>query len=116
MLDGWSRIDIAGKSADVFDPPTKPRFGLLFLHGIGGETLADDVTYTKELRASTTSPASPSPRRPLATVALDRLCTTELDPAVTPEKYLLQLGRASSSRAAGTCAGRRRSLAALISM
>ena len=86
MLDGWSRIDIAGKSADVFDPRAKPRFGLLFLHGIGGETLADDDAYTRQLQAANFACICPRGGR---CWWLDRLCD-EFDPAVTPEKYLLQ--------------------------
>jgi S-formylglutathione hydrolase len=85
MLDGWSRIDIAGKSADVFDPPQKPRFGLLFLHGIGGETLSNDAAYSKELRARNVACICPRGGR---CWWLDRQCD-EFDPVVTPEKYLL---------------------------
>ena len=36
----------AGKRADVYDPPAAPRFALIYLHGIGQETLADKQTYT----------------------------------------------------------------------
>ena len=86
MLDGWSRYDIAGKTADVFDPPTKPRFGLLFLHGVGGETLCDDIAYTKELRAANLACICPHGGR---CWWLDRVCE-EFDPFLTPEKYLLQ--------------------------
>src|SRR5262249_44272854 len=70
---------------DVFDPPTRPRFGLIFLHGIGGETLADDAAYTNELRARNLACVCPIGGR---CWWLDRKCD-EFDPAVTPEKYLV---------------------------
>jgi S-formylglutathione hydrolase FrmB len=46
MAGQWSAVDIAGKPADVFEPPAgKPRFGLIYLHGIGQETLSDRPVY-----------------------------------------------------------------------
>ena len=40
----WTVADIAGKPADIYDPPgtPRPRFGILFLHGVGLETLRDN--------------------------------------------------------------------------
>jgi S-formylglutathione hydrolase len=36
-----------GKPADIYDPPIgRPRFGLVYLHGVGQETLVDRQTYT----------------------------------------------------------------------
>jgi S-formylglutathione hydrolase len=47
----WRRVEIAGRAADVFEPTTVAAFGgaVLFLHGHGGETLADKPAYTAEL-------------------------------------------------------------------
>jgi S-formylglutathione hydrolase len=46
MSGAWSTLDIAGKSADVFDPPIAPRSALIYLHGVGQETLAGRREYT----------------------------------------------------------------------
>ena len=47
MSAQWTTVDIAGKRAAVFDPPAgRPRFGLVFLHPIGQETLADNAVFT----------------------------------------------------------------------
>lgn len=46
----WSRSDVAGRAVDWFDPPAKPRFALLYLHPLGGESLADNAVFTAELR------------------------------------------------------------------
>lgn len=45
----WSVVEVAGKTADVFDPPDRPPLGLIFLHGVGRETLASRPVYTKLL-------------------------------------------------------------------
>jgi S-formylglutathione hydrolase len=47
----WSSAEIAGKLADVFDPAdgARPRFGILFLHPIGQETLREQPVYTQLL-------------------------------------------------------------------
>src|SRR5262245_42342948 len=41
MQGTWTSQTIAGKTADVFDPPERPRFGVLHLHPFGLETLRD---------------------------------------------------------------------------
>ncbi len=47
MNGSWTAVDIAGKPADIYDPPAgRPRFGLIYLHGIGQETLFDRQAYT----------------------------------------------------------------------
>jgi S-formylglutathione hydrolase len=47
MSGTWTAVDIAGKPADIYDPPIgRPRFGLVYLHGIGQETLADRQVFT----------------------------------------------------------------------
>lgn len=85
MIPGWSRIDVGGKPADVFEPPAPPRFAVLFLHPVGGELPSADAAYTAAFAA-----------RGLGVVAphggeswwVDKVCP-EFDPAVTAERHLL---------------------------
>jgi S-formylglutathione hydrolase len=46
MSGSWTAVDIAGKTADIYNPPMPPRFVLIYLHGVGQETLADRREYT----------------------------------------------------------------------
>jgi S-formylglutathione hydrolase len=46
MSGAWTAVEIAGKAADLFDPVGKPRFGLIYLHGVGQETLADRKVFS----------------------------------------------------------------------
>src|SRR6478735_170366 len=85
MLPGWSSESIAGKRADIFQPATPPRFGLLYLHPYGLESLADNEAYTRELAARNLACICPHGGR---CWWLDRLCR-EFDAAITPEKHLL---------------------------
>jgi S-formylglutathione hydrolase len=87
MTAAWSQVEIAGKPADVYDPPgdPRPRFGVLFLHGYGLETLTDNSTFTHlfaELRLACVCPHGQH------SWWADRVCT-EFDPQLTPERYLL---------------------------
>ena len=87
-MDGtWTCVTIAGKPADVYDPPgpARPRFGVLFLHGAGRETLAGNAAFTElfaELRLACVCPHGER------SWWGDRLCA-EFDTALTPERYLL---------------------------
>jgi len=49
MNGTWSRLDIDGKPADVYELPAsiQPRFGILYLHGAGLETLVDRPAFTR---------------------------------------------------------------------
>src|SRR5205807_8430200 len=49
MNGTWTLLDVGGKPADVYELPgeSKPRFGLLFLHGYGLETLRDRPSFTR---------------------------------------------------------------------
>jgi S-formylglutathione hydrolase len=50
MLTGWKSTEIAGKPADVFETSqSAARFALIYLHGVGQESLADKPVYTKLL-------------------------------------------------------------------
>jgi S-formylglutathione hydrolase len=88
MLPNWSRLLIAGKPADVYDPPGSAgsRFGLLFLHGIGQETLSSDAVYTQLFERYRLACVSPITGR---CWWADRICG-EFDPVLTPEKHLLE--------------------------
>lgn len=84
----WSRLDIACKSVDVYDLPAAatPRFGILYLHDAGKNTLRDRPAFTRlfdELRL-----ACVCPHGQLSWWA-DRICA-EFDSHLTPERYLLQ--------------------------
>ncbi len=84
----WTRLDIGGKPADVYDlpPALKPRFGAIYLHGHGLETLVERPAFTQlfdELRLVCVCPHG---RRSWWG---DRICT-EFDPIETPERHLLE--------------------------
>lgn len=81
----WSTLLIAGKPADVFDPPTSPRFALLHLHPVGLETLRDNPVYTPLLEELNLACVCPHGARSWWT---DRLCP-EFDETLTAEGYLL---------------------------
>jgi S-formylglutathione hydrolase len=88
MNGTWSRLDIGGKPADVYDLPdaVAPRFGILYLHSGGLETLADQPAFTRlfdELRL-----VCVCPHGQLSWWA-DRLCAA-FDARTTPERHLLQ--------------------------
>jgi putative esterase len=48
---GWSTIEIGGKHADIYDPPTneRPAFGILHLHDLDLTTLRDNPVFTSQL-------------------------------------------------------------------
>ncbi|MBA4189330.1 MAG: hypothetical protein C0467_15140 [Planctomycetaceae bacterium] len=85
MLPGWSRQQIAGKPADVFDPVGALPFVLLFLHDEAGDTQATSAVFTAALskhRLRCVAPhAGPS-------WWVDRI-SPAFDAAVTPERHLL---------------------------
>jgi S-formylglutathione hydrolase len=87
MRGTWSEIDVAGKPALVYDPPDgRPRFGVLYLHGAGLETLRDRPEFTNlfdELRLGCACPFGD------VCWWADRVCP-EFDPALTPEQHLLR--------------------------
>ena len=84
----WSRVNIGGKAADVFDLPdaAKPRFGILHLHGAGLHMLVDRPVFTRLFEELHLVCVCPHGQRSWWG---DRLCA-EFDPQVTPERYLLQ--------------------------
>lgn len=86
MTSTWQRLDLAGKPADVFDPGEPPRFGLLYLHPYGGETLASNPIWTSLLDHYRLACVCPHGGRAWWA---DRVSAT-FDPVVTPERHLLQ--------------------------
>jgi poly(3-hydroxybutyrate) depolymerase len=84
----WTRHDIGGKPADVYDlpPSIQPRFGVLHLHGVGLTTLVENPAFSRlfdELRLVCVCPHGQR------SWWGDRVCT-EFDPSMTPERHLLQ--------------------------
>jgi hypothetical protein len=87
-MDGtWTRTAIAGKEAEIYDPPGegRPRFGVLHLSDLGPEPLAASRAFTRlfaELRLACVCPQG--------AVGWwgDRVCP-EFDARLTPERYLL---------------------------
>jgi S-formylglutathione hydrolase len=86
-MDGaWTRVDLAGKPADVYDPPGgRPRFGVLFLHGIGLKTLTGRPAFTSLFAEMGLGCVCPHGGR---CWWADRVCP-EFDPALTPGRHIL---------------------------
>ncbi len=85
-MDGsWSSEVIAGRPADVYAPPGRPRFGVLFLHPVGLETLAGNAAYTAALAAGGLACVCPHAG---PSWWADRVCPA-FDPVLTPERHLL---------------------------
>jgi S-formylglutathione hydrolase len=80
-------MDVAGKPADVFDPleDARPRFGVLHLHGVAGESLRDLPMFTRLLEELKLACVCPQGKR---CWWADRICA-EFDSQVTPERYVL---------------------------
>lgn len=85
MKGVWSQIALFGKTQDVYDLPGSPRFGILFLHGLGLETLHDAPTFVRLLDALNLVCVCPHGQRSWWG---DRVCE-EFDPALTPERHIL---------------------------
>ena len=86
MSGRWERIEIDGKSADVFRPSNpEPSLGaMLNLHGHGEITLADNAAYSAELERHGLTCVCPHGRR---SWWMNRICR-EFDPSVAPVDYL----------------------------
>jgi S-formylglutathione hydrolase len=88
MNGAWNTVEISGKRADVYElaGAARPRFGVLYLHGHGLETLRNNRVFTRlfdELRLVCVCPHGGR------SWWADRICA-EFDPTLTPERYLLQ--------------------------
>jgi S-formylglutathione hydrolase len=82
----WTQVEIAGKPADVFDPPAKPRFAVLFLHDLDEKTLAGSRAFTAELQLHGLACVCPHGKQ---CWWLDRICSA-FHPDTPPETYLLK--------------------------
>jgi S-formylglutathione hydrolase len=84
MNGSWSQLDLRGHRADVYQPPAPPRFGVLYLHGVGLETLVDRPAFTRlfdELGLACVCPHGG------VCWWTDRILP-EFDPAQSAERYL----------------------------
>lgn len=86
MLAGWSRVTLAGKSVDVFEPASRPRFGLIFLHPVGGELASSNSTFTQVFQDAGLGVLAP---HGLQTWWADRICP-EFDPQLTAERFVVE--------------------------
>jgi S-formylglutathione hydrolase len=87
MNGTWTTMPIAGKPADVYDPPgpAQARFGILHLHGHGLTTLRDKPAFSNLFDELHLACVCPHGQRSWWG---DRVCA-EFDPALSPERYLL---------------------------
>jgi pimeloyl-ACP methyl ester carboxylesterase len=85
MNGTWTTPEIGGKTADVYEPPGHPRFGVLHLHGAGLESLRDRPAFTRLFDELALACVCPRGQR---SWWADRICA-EFDPQLTPERYLL---------------------------
>jgi S-formylglutathione hydrolase len=86
MSGTWSTETIAGKPADVYDLPERRRFGILYLHGVGLETLIERPAFTRLFDELKLACVCPHGQRCWWG---DRVCP-EFDPHLSPERYLLE--------------------------
>src|SRR5579859_3243966 len=87
MRGEWTQELIAGKPADVYRPPgaERARFGVLYLHPVGNETLRDRPPYTRlldEMTLPCVCPMAPY------TWWSDRVLRS-FDPQLTAERHVL---------------------------
>jgi pimeloyl-ACP methyl ester carboxylesterase len=88
MNGTWTRMDLGGKPADVYDPAgsARPRFGVLYLHGASLETLSGRPVAARlfdELRLACVCPHGDFSGWG------DRIWAS-FDPQITAEQYLLR--------------------------
>src|SRR5437762_2658312 len=83
LQSGWSRIEIAGKPADVFEPDGPTRFALLWLHSQDG--FAPTASLTSLLCKFRLPCVAPHGDRAWW---VDRVCP-EFDAVLTAEQHLL---------------------------
>ncbi|MBA4067856.1 MAG: hypothetical protein C0501_29980 [Isosphaera sp.] len=80
---GWTRAEVGGKPADVFDPgPAAGPFALVFLHDEAGDLPPQLLPELAARRLRCVAPHAPE------SWWVDRPCPA-FDPAVTPERHLL---------------------------
>jgi S-formylglutathione hydrolase len=86
MKGTWTTEQIAGKTADVYEPPGgRPRFGVMHLHGHGRRTIRDNTAFTRWFDELNLACVCPHGQR---SWWADRVCV-EFDATITPERFLL---------------------------
>jgi S-formylglutathione hydrolase len=86
MSGTWTTETIAARTAHLFEPSAgPPRFGVLYLHDLGGETLAGQPSFTRLLDERRLACICPLDDR---SWWADRICP-EFDAQLTPERYLV---------------------------
>lgn len=88
-MDGqWTRETVADKAVDIYSLPNdqQPRFGVLFLHPLGLETLVDNKAYTRWFDEYRMVCLCPHSQRSWWT---DRICP-EFDDNMSAENFLLE--------------------------
>jgi S-formylglutathione hydrolase len=86
MNGAWSNLEIAGKTVEVYDPPgNSPRFGMLFLHPLGLETVRGRPAFERILGQRKVACLCPHVKR---SWWVDRICP-EFDARITPERHVL---------------------------
>jgi S-formylglutathione hydrolase FrmB len=85
-FQGWQTVEIAGRSADVFEPAERSEeaVALLYLHGHSERTIRDNPVFTDALERHSLPTVCPQGRR---SWWLDIVCE-EFDASVTPMDYL----------------------------
>ena len=84
----WTDIEVAGKRVEIYEPPANPlpRFGVIYLHPLGLETLRDRPAFTKFLDAYKLVCVCPHAKR---SWWVDRVCP-EFDAKLTAEQHVLK--------------------------
>ncbi|HYV40014.1 MAG TPA: alpha/beta hydrolase-fold protein [Gemmataceae bacterium] len=87
MHGTWSQATIGGKRVDLYDPPSSApaRFGVLFLHSGGLETLVDKTAYTRLFDSLRLACACPHGQHSWWT---DRICSA-FDAKLTAERHVV---------------------------
>ena len=81
----WQSVSVTGKPCDIFEPRTPGPFVLLYLHGVGLETLAGNTVWTRLLDERGLRAICPHGKLSWWT---NRICP-EFDAQGTAEKHLL---------------------------
>src|SRR5262245_23431063 len=82
----WQAVQVADKTCDVFEPSNPSPFVLVFLHGVGMETLAGNAVWTGLLERHGFRTVCPHGKR---SWWANRICT-EFDPQLTAERHIMQ--------------------------
>ncbi len=81
----WQSVEVAGKRCDVFEPSRPGPYAVIFLHGVGLETLAGNATWTRLFNDRGLRAICPHGARSWWT---SRVCR-EFDERLTAERHVL---------------------------